>query len=89
MDAIDRAAALARIRLSEDEKSKAAADLEEMLKYFEILKKADINETAGDEESVKTDELREDKAVAGDMSAAIISAAPQSENGMFVVPETI
>lgn len=89
MDAIDRAAALAKLRLSDDEKSKAAEDLKKMLEYFEILKSADLSHAPEAEETVDALRLREDKAVSCDVSETIVPEAPQSADKMFVVPETI
>ncbi|MCR4584185.1 MAG: Asp-tRNA(Asn)/Glu-tRNA(Gln) amidotransferase subunit GatC [Lachnospiraceae bacterium] len=88
-DEVSRAAALAKIRLSEEEKLKAAEELKSMLSYLELLKTADVSGVGEDTETACEAELREDEAALGGMGAAITEAAPETFEDMFVVPRTV
>ena len=89
MDEVSRMAALAKIRLTDKEKLKAAGDLDKMLGYFEILKSADVSDISADEEAVTETELREDVPGVSAYSADILSGAPASASDMFVVSRTV
>ena len=89
MDEVSRAAALAKIKLSDDERLKAAVDLDKMLGYFEILKSADVSGLSADDDAVCENELREDVPGVSAYSADIMSGAPLSASGMFVVSRTV
>ncbi|MCR5118770.1 MAG: Asp-tRNA(Asn)/Glu-tRNA(Gln) amidotransferase subunit GatC [Lachnospiraceae bacterium] len=89
MDEVSRAAALAKIKLSDDEKLKAAGDLEKMLGYFEILKSADLSGISADEETVPEYELREDVPSESAICTGIMDGAPDAADGMFMVPGTV
>ena len=89
MDEVTRAAVLSKLIISEEEKQKAASDLERMLEYFEILKSADVSGLDGSQDFIPVCELRDDETVDSGMSGDIAAAAPASHEGMFVVPKTV
>ena len=89
MDEVSRAAALAKIYLSDEEKIRAAGDLQKMLGYFEILKSADVSDISAEEEALSVSALRADKAEQSGLGDDIMKAAPAAANDMFVVPGTL
>ncbi len=97
--ALDRAAvkhiaALARIRISEAELDRVAADLSQILAWFEQLNEIDTSRVAPMASVVATRlPMREDRVTDGDCRAAILGNAPRRGAGIdrefFAVPKVI
>ena len=83
-------AALAHIRLSEDELAPLAAELSHILGWMEQLAEIDTAEVAP-MTSVAAMRLpmRDDTVTDGDRRDAVLGNAPQSAKGFFVVPKVI
>jgi aspartyl-tRNA(Asn)/glutamyl-tRNA(Gln) amidotransferase subunit C len=97
--ALDRAAlkhiaALARIRITEAELDRIAADLSQILAWFEQLNEIDTRGVAPMASVVATRlPMREDRVTDGDCRAAILGNAPRPGAGIdrefFAVPKVI
>ena len=87
---VARIAALARIRLSEDEVAPLAAELSHILGWIEQLAEVDTADVPP-MTSVAAMRLpmREDSVTDGDRRDAVLGNAPQSAKGFFVVPKVI
>jgi aspartyl-tRNA(Asn)/glutamyl-tRNA(Gln) amidotransferase subunit C len=87
---IDYLEQLARIRLSEDEKSRTQRDLSSILVYIEKLNELDTDSVEPMSHTVPIEPVfREDKAVNGDMRERILMNAPEQKDGCFKVPKTV
>ncbi|MGH7047186.1 MAG: Asp-tRNA(Asn)/Glu-tRNA(Gln) amidotransferase subunit GatC [Stellaceae bacterium] len=98
--ALDRAAvahiaALARIRLAEAELAPLAAELSQILDWFEQLRELDTTavEPVANVAAAGLP-LRDDRVTDGDCRAAILGNAPQvapaaAERGFFAVPKVV
>jgi aspartyl-tRNA(Asn)/glutamyl-tRNA(Gln) amidotransferase subunit C len=87
---VTHVAALARLKLTDDETDQLAHDLGEILDYVAALEELD---TAGIEPTAHAiplaTPLRPDEAVPGIDPALAVANAPQSEGFAFVVPKVI
>lgn len=90
LETIDYVAILAKLDLTPEEKLQAQKDMSNMLDYIDKLNELD---TTGVEPMSHvfqvTNVFREDVVANGDDSAAILSNAPASKQGMFQVPRTV
>ncbi len=88
--AVAHIAALARIRLSEDELEPLAAELSHILTWVEQLAAVDTSDVAP-MTSVAAMRLpmRADEVTDGDRRDAILANAPQQTRGFFVVPKVV
>lgn len=90
LETIDYVAILAKLDLTSEEKLQAQKDMSNMLDYIDKLNELD---TTGVEPMSHvfqvTNVFREDVVANGDDSAAILSNAPASKQGMFQVPRTV
>ena len=88
--AVAQIAALARIRLGEDELEPLAADLSRIISWVEQLAEIDTSDVAP-MTSVAAIKLpmREDKVTDGGRRAEILQNAPQSAGGFFAVPKVV
>lgn len=88
--AVAQIAALARIRLGEDELEPLAADLSRIIGWVEQLAEIDTSDVAP-MTSVAAIKLpmREDKVTDGGRRAEILQNAPQSAGGFFAVPKVV
>ncbi len=81
---------LAKLELSGDERETAKKDMEKMLDYIDQLEELD---TSGVEPMTQLfpvqNVFREDVVTNADEGLDILSNAPQSRDGGFVVPKTI
>lgn len=92
---IDRAtvakiATLARMEVTEDDLNYYAPQLQNILKWFEMLKEVDTDKT---EPLANVSEialrLRPDAVTDGNNTDAVLANAPESLEGFFVVPKII
>ena len=88
--AVAHIAALARIRLSEDELEPLAAELSQILTWVEQLAEVDTSDVApmASVAAMKAP-TREDKVTDGDRPDAILKSAPQAARGFFAVPKVV
>ena len=88
--AVAHIAALARIRLGEDELEPLAAELSQILTWVEQLAEVDTSDVApmASVAAMKAP-MREDKVTDGDREDAILKNAPQAARGFFAVPKVV
>ena len=88
-ETIEYVGILAKLELSGQEKEDAKADMEKMLDYIDTLNELD---TEGVEPMSHVfpinNVFREDVVTNGDDREEILSNAPESKDGAFVVPKT-
>ena len=88
--AVAHIAALARIRLGEDELEPLAAELSQILTWVEQLAEVDTSDVAPMASVAAMKALRrEDKVTDGDRQDAILKNAPQAARGFFAVPKVV
>ena len=88
--AVAHIAALARIRLKEDELEPLAAELSQILNWVELLAEVDTANVAPmTSVAVMTLPMREDEVTDGDRRDDILKNAPQSARGFFAVPKVV
>ena len=88
-ETIEYVGILAKLELSEEEKEQAKKDIANMLDYIDTLNELD---TEGVEPMSHVfpinNVFREDVVTNGDDREEILSNAPESKDGAFVVPKT-
>jgi aspartyl-tRNA(Asn)/glutamyl-tRNA(Gln) amidotransferase subunit C len=88
--AVAHIAALARIRLSEDELEPLAAELSQIIGWVEQLAEVDTADVAPMASvAAMTLPLREDKVTDGGHRDEILQNAPQAARGFFAVPKVV
>ena len=89
-ETIEYVGILAKLELSEEEKEQAKKDMANMLDYIDTLNELD---TEGVEPMSHVfpinNVFREDVVTNGDDREEILSNAPESKDGAFVVPKTV
>lgn len=89
-ETIEYVSILAKLELSEEEKKQAKKDMEEMLKFIDMLNELD---TEGVEPMSHVfpinNVFREDIVINGDDRDNIIANAPAKKDGSFKVPKTV
>jgi aspartyl-tRNA(Asn)/glutamyl-tRNA(Gln) amidotransferase subunit C len=87
---IQYVAALAKLTISEEEKTKVAGELDHILEYIETMNGLDTEgvEPMSHVLPVKN-VFREDIVVNGDDREALLVNAPEKKDGSFVVPKTV
>ena len=84
---IRRVADLARLELSEEEKKEAQQDLQNVLAFMEVIRRADIPAGQDSEgEGRKVQPLREDVVSACPFAGQILAQAPVRQDDCPVVP---
>jgi aspartyl-tRNA(Asn)/glutamyl-tRNA(Gln) amidotransferase subunit C len=86
-----RIAQLARIQVPEEELDGLAEELSNILGWVEQLNEVDTDGVAPMSSVIEGMELRprEDKVTDGDCLDAVLSNAPETRDGFFVVPKVI
>ncbi|MBV8494629.1 MAG: Asp-tRNA(Asn)/Glu-tRNA(Gln) amidotransferase subunit GatC [Alphaproteobacteria bacterium] len=88
--AVAHIAALARIRLKEDELEPLAAELSQILNWVELLAEVDTSDVAAmTSVAAMTLPMRADEVTDGDRRDDILQNAPQSARGFFAVPKVV
>jgi aspartyl-tRNA(Asn)/glutamyl-tRNA(Gln) amidotransferase subunit C len=89
--AVAHIAALARIRLREDELEPLAVELSHIIGWFEQLAEIDTSDVAPMTSVAAAMRLpmRDDEVTDGDCRDAILGNAPQTAKGFFAVPKVI
>ncbi len=89
-DTIEYVAALAKLKLEEDQKEKTIQDLNRILTYIDTMNELD---TDGIEPMSHAFELknvfREDVVTNEEYTEALLANAPVKKDGCFVVPKTV
>lgn len=81
---------LAKLELNDEEKKQAKKDMANMLDYIDMLNELDTDNVEPTAHIFPVNNVfREDVVVNGDDRDNIISNAPQSKDGSFMVPKTI
>ena len=81
---------LSKLKLNEEEKKQAKADMEKMLEYIDILKEVNTDNIEGITHIGKEVNIfREDKIINEDERKMILKNAPKTKDGMFSVPKTV
>lgn len=88
-ETIEYVGILAKLELSQEERDQAKKDMGSMLNYIDQLSELD---TTGVEPMshvfAVNNVFREDVVTNGDTRDALLTNAPQEQDGMFVVPKT-
>ena len=88
--AVAHIAALARIRLKDDELDPLAAELSQILSWVERLAEVDTADVAPmTSVAAMTLPMRDDEVTDGDRRDDILRNAPQSARGFFAVPKVV
>jgi len=88
--AVAHIAALARIRLKEDDLEPLAAELSQILNWVELLAEVDTSDVAPmTSVAAMTLTMRADEVTDGDRRDDILQNAPQSARGFFAVPKVV
>jgi aspartyl-tRNA(Asn)/glutamyl-tRNA(Gln) amidotransferase subunit C len=83
-------ARLARINLTEEEASAFQTQLEEVLKYVEKLRQADVNHVEAAAHALPIfNVFREDAPRDWLTAEQALSNAPRKANGLFIVPKVV
>lgn len=85
---IKKLEALSKIELSEIERNTVENDLKEILDYMTMLDEIDLDDL-NEEKDIITNILREDIVTNENSIDAVLSNAPNKENGYFKVPKTV
>ena len=89
-ETIDYVGILAKLKLSEQEREDAKADMQKMLDYIEKLNELD---TAGVEPMTHVfpvkNVFREDVVVNGDDREQMLANTPEQRDGQYQVPKTV
>ncbi len=89
-ETIEYVALLAKLSLSPEEKERAKADMEEMLDYIDMLGGLDTDGVEPMTHVFPVQNIfREDIVENGDQREAMLSGAPEEEDGQYVVPKTV
>jgi aspartyl-tRNA(Asn)/glutamyl-tRNA(Gln) amidotransferase subunit C len=87
---VARIATLARIRVPEAELEPLAAELSGILDWVEQLKEIDTTDVPPMSSVVEMGlPMRDDRVTDGNKRDAILSTAPRTEKGFFVVPKVV
>jgi aspartyl-tRNA(Asn)/glutamyl-tRNA(Gln) amidotransferase subunit C len=87
---IERLAALARLRLSDEEKTEFSQQLSQILGFFQQLQSIEVGEIAPMSHPFETDApLREDDPSPGWSPQRALLNAPASRDNQLVVPKVI
>jgi aspartyl-tRNA(Asn)/glutamyl-tRNA(Gln) amidotransferase subunit C len=89
-EAVTRIAALARIRLDDDELEPLAAELSQILRWVEQLAEVDTSDVPPMSSVAAMGlPMRDDRVTDGDCGDAILGNAPRTEKGFFAGPKVV
>ena len=87
---VEHIALLSRLELSDAERERAAAELSQIIGYFEALGQLDTEDVPPTMHALPIENvLRADEVRAGLSHQAALSNAPESADGMFQVPRVV
>ncbi len=89
-DLIKYLESLGRITLTEDEEKKVGKELQDILTYIDMLNELDTDGVEAMSHAFPiTNVLRKDEVKDSMTPDEIVANAPESQDGMFVVPKTV
>lgn len=89
-DNVRKVAGLARLRLSEGEMEKYAAQLNNIMKFVEQLNEVNTDKVDPLPSPVDINlKLRKDAVTDGNIQAAVLANAPEALEGFYVVPKVV
>jgi aspartyl-tRNA(Asn)/glutamyl-tRNA(Gln) amidotransferase subunit C len=88
-ETVERVAALARLKLSDDERRTFARQLDAVLAYAETLQALDTEGVPPMDHAGETGALREDAVTPGLPAGRALQDAPDAADGLFRVPRVI
>lgn len=96
-ETIEKISILAQLDLSESQKDKAKSDMEQMLEFMDIIKKADTGNVepmthvlwSENCETGQRTEFREDKVTNNNGTRESLANASWQKNNLFQVPKTV
>ena len=86
-EAVEYTAKLARLGLSEEEKTLYAKQLNDILGYVDVINSADTKDISPFASTHALTPMRQDKAIQFEGVKKIIDCAPVKEDNMFRVPK--
>jgi aspartyl-tRNA(Asn)/glutamyl-tRNA(Gln) amidotransferase subunit C len=86
---IENLASLARIAIDDKQVDEVSQRLQSVLKLVDQLQAADTSCLAGNEQSQQTQRLRDDEVTETDQRSELQAIAPETEEGLFLVPKVI
>ncbi|WP_370930916.1 Asp-tRNA(Asn)/Glu-tRNA(Gln) amidotransferase subunit GatC [Bartonella sp. DGB1] len=90
IETIEHIAKLARIALTEEEKTKITAEFTSLLAFLDCLNEVDTNNVTATASIVHTNlSMRPDIVNDGDKVKDILANAPLTEEGFFLVPKVV
>ena len=89
VDTVDHLARLARLSLSNEERTLFARQLEEILAYAESIQALDTTDVVPMSHARTVATLREDEPVAGLDRKVALGSAPDAAEGLFRVPRVL
>ena len=88
-ETVERVAALARLKLTADERATFARQLDAILEYAETLQALDTEAVPEVDHAGEATLLREDALAPGVARERVLEAAPDAADGLFRVPRVI
>ena len=89
-ETIDYVAALAKLQLNEEQKTKAKIDLESILSYMNHMNELNTDDIQPMSHAFPiTNVYREDVVTNGDNREELLANAPVKKDGCFLVPKTV
>ena len=89
-ETVDYVAALAKLKLSEEQKEKAKIDLESILSYMDVMNELNTDEIEPMSHAFPmTNVFREDIVTNQEDREALLANAPSKKDGCFLVPKTV
>ena len=86
---IENLASLARIAIDDKQVDEVSQRLQSVLKLVDQLQAADTSSLAGNEQSQQIQRLRDDEVTETDQRNELQAIAPETEEGLFLVPKVI
>lgn len=89
-DTIEHVANLARLNLTEEEKSKLTLDMEQIISYVDKLNELDTSKVKPTDHVIPISNVfREDEAKPSYQREKVLANAPSIEDGCFKVPKIV
>lgn len=86
---IENLANLARIAINDDQINEVSGRLQSVLELVDQLQAADTSGLTDIELTLQSQRLREDKVSETDQREALQAIAPETDDGLFLVPKVI
>ena len=87
---LSRVARLARIELTQEEEQRISPQIAEVLQYVEKLRELNVEDAEPTAHAIPLDNvLREDELKVSLSQEEALSNAPQTANGLFIVPKIV